>query len=82
MTWQCEETQRSYGLGRGEAQAYLPALLRQSANTPIRQQGSYRWAAARTTKSYKHTYGTLAALLRRLETLPSYRHSYVCLRAI
>ena len=34
VTWQCEETQRSYGLGRGEAQAYLPALLRQSANTP------------------------------------------------
>ena len=50
--------------------------------TLLQQQGSYRWAAARTTKSYKHAYGTLAALLRRLETLPSYRHSYVCLRAI
>ena len=53
----------------------------QHSYSDLRQPtGTLREAALRMT--YKHTYRTHAALLRRLETLPSYRHSYASLPAI
>ena len=46
----------------------------------------WAWAAAKATKSYKHTYGTLADSQHSDDDLrpyhPNYGHSYVCPRAI
>ena len=65
----------------------LPALLQRPTATDQHSEGSgsadegLDLGSGKATKSHKHTYGTLAALLRRLETLPSYQHSNTFLPA-